>query len=277
VVLEDLPEAYRLFLNRAEGRHNDITVDLELADLPATERMTKLFDTEGSWSLYRDDEGYMVLLSPGALVGKGLWAARYKPGAGRISIRCSDMMLRKSEGPDLLVNPFQYPLDQILLMYILSQRRGFLVHAAGFGFHDGGFIFPGRSGAGKSTLSRQFIDVPGMNFLSDDRVIIRKMENIFTAFGTPWPGDAGIAENRGLPLSGVFFICHGDRNTIKEIRPGEAVKRLLPVTSVPWYDEKTMSDILSLCEELSMNVPAYELHFRPDREVVDFLEKFMSA
>jgi hypothetical protein len=162
-------------------------------------------------------------------------------------------------------------------MYILSQRQGCLVHAAGFGIHGRGCVFPGRSGAGKSTLSRQFFDVPGIVLLSDDRIIIRKIDKVFRAFGTPWPGDAGIAENSSLPLSGIFFICHGDKNLLKEVKPKEAVERLMPVTSIPWYDEKIMSDILSFCEDMVMNIPAYELCFRPDKEVVDFLEKFVSA
>ena len=51
----------------------------------------------------------------------------------------------------------------------------------------------------------------------------------------------------------------------------------MPITSIPWFDEKTMSGILSFCEDLILHVPAYELYFKPDTEVVDFLEKFISA
>ena len=64
---------------------------------------------------------------------------------------------------------------------------------------------------------------------------------------------------------------------IRTIKPKEAMERLMPVTSIPWFDEKAMSAILSFCEELVFHVPAYELHFRPDSEVVDFLEKFVSV
>jgi hypothetical protein len=152
-----------------------------------------------------------------------------------------------------------------------------LVHAAGININGRCCVFPGRSGAGKSTLSRQFLNGTGAELLSDDRIILRKIDDIFKAFGTPWPGDAGIAENKNFPLYGIFFIHHAGENMIREIKPREAIERLMPVTSIPWYDEKTMSDILSICEDLVFNVPAYDLHFKPDKEVVDYLEKFVSA
>ncbi len=113
--------------------------------------------------------------------------------------------------------------------------------------------------------------------LSDDRIIIRKMDNIFKTFGTPWPGEEGIAINKSVPLSGIFFISHGSDNRIKEIDKKEALEKLLPVTSIPWYDQEIMTKILNFCEDVISNIPAYELYFKPDFEVVDVLEKFASA
>ena len=160
-------------------------------------------------------------------------------------------------------------------MYLLSQKQGAIVHAAGMSMHGKGYIFPGRSGAGKSTVSRLLLSCETATMLSDDRIIIRKSDNAFRAFGTPWPGDAGIAENRSSELNGIFFIHHDSENSIKKLPPSEALRRLMPVTSIPWYDEKPMSDILQFCEDLVYAIPAYELFFRPDSSVADFMEKFL--
>jgi hypothetical protein len=164
-----------------------------------------------------------------------------------------------------------------MLMYILAQRQGALVHAAGICMQDRAYIFPGRSGAGKSTISRLLLGRDTAPILSDDRIVIRKRDEVFKAFGTPWPGDAGIAENKSSRLAGIFFIYHDRENRIRELTPGEALRSILPVTSIPWYDEKPMSDILSFCEELVYAVPAYDLHFRPDHTAADFLEEFLSS
>ena len=276
---EDLPEVYQPFLGQPDNSKSDadISVDLELNNPPETGRMKNIFDTNDSWSIYLDGNVYVMILNPATLDRRVVWAARFAHDVRQISIFCSDLLLSRTNGSDRLLNPFRYPLDQVLVMYALARREGAVIHAAGMSVNGRGFIFPGKSGAGKSTLSRQFLNRTNIGMLSDDRVAVRKLKGGFEAFGTPWAGDAGIAENKNFPLSGIFFIHHSEKNRIKEIKPNEAIKRLMPVTSIPWYDEKIMSGILSFCEELVFNVPAYELHFKPDSEVVDFFEKFVSA
>ena len=91
-----------------------------------------------------------------------------------------------------------------------------------------------------------------IGLLSDDRIVVRKIDGVFKAYGTPWAGEAGIAVNKNVPLSGMFFINHASDNRIKEITPGQAVKRLLPVTSISWYDREIMFEILTFCEECSV-------------------------
>jgi hypothetical protein len=277
--MDDLPDVYRSFVGETQDRMDGsrVVVDLELNNLPDIGKMIKIFDTDDSWSLYLDEDEYVMLLNPSGLDRKIVWAARFSRDVRRISIYCSELLLRSTEGAVRLLNPFRYPMDQILVMYALAQRDGALIHAAGLNLHGRGYIFPGKSGAGKSTLSRLFLGRDNIGMLSDDRVVARKITGLFEVFGTPWAGDAGIAENKNFPLSGMFFIHHANENIIKEIAGKKAIERLMPVTSIPWYDEKTMSGILSFCEDLVLNIPAYDLHFRPDKEVVDFFEKFVSA
>jgi hypothetical protein len=136
-------------------------------------------------------------------------------------------------------------------------------------------MFAGKSGAGKSTLSRNFQSA-GYEVLSDDRIAVRKMDKDFFAFGTPWSGDANIALNKGLPLGGIFFISHSANNVIREVTPAEAAERLMPVTSIPFYDKETTLCILAFCEDLVLHIPAYELSFKPGSEVVDLVEEYVS-
>jgi hypothetical protein len=167
-------------------------------------------------------------------------------------------------------------VDQILLIYFLSQREGALIHAAGIDINGKGYIFPGKSGAGKTTLLKQFVAKNHKGLLSDDRIVIRKIDNNFMAFGTPWPGEGKIAVNKSVFLNGIFFITHSSVNRIEQIKPQKAFEKLLPVASIPWYDEEIMTKILSFCNDLISNIPAYELHFKPDAEVVDVFEKIVS-
>jgi hypothetical protein len=53
----------------------------------------------------------------------------------------------------------------------------------------------------------------------------------------------------------------------------EALEKILPVMSVPWYDAAVMEKVLHFVEEMSVNIPCYEIEFVPDAQAVSFLEE----
>ena len=277
IILEEKDPAYQHFFTKkndsAQAIHLEIT--LELTAFPSIGRLIKIFDSGQSWMMFRDNDDYVV--TPHMPDGKEpVWIARISRNLASVTVHCSEESTRRGNGRVMVSNPVRYPLDQILLMYILAKRRGILLHAAGADINGQGMIFLGRSGAGKSSISRQLAIRKEITMLSDDRIVVRKMENGFKFFGTPWPGDAGMALNQGVCLSEIFFIYHGAADKIQPISPGEAFKKLMPVTSIPWYDKEILPEILRNCEDLVSCVSAYDLYFKPTVEVVDVLEKFIS-
>jgi len=279
VILRGMPDIYQPFLidNSTDNESIKTDIRLELENIPDTREMTKLFETGQSWSMFKKDDEYYLVLNPASLDKKVVWLAHFNDELKKITIYCSDLLINEDSDRTLVSNPVSYPLDQLLLMYILAQKGGILMHAAGIDVNGRGYIFPGRSGAGKSTLSRQFLTRKDNIILNDDRIIIRQINDVYKVFGTPWPGELGIAENKSTLLHGIFFIHHGNENTVKKLAPWEAMERLMSVTSIPWYDEKIMTNILQFCEDMVSDVPAFELHFRPDDKVAVFFEKFVSS
>ncbi len=273
-----LPDTYSQFIRSGDTPGGDITINvrIETGSMPDTTKMIKIFDTDQSWSIFRQNDNYVLSLNYPTAKGQAIWLAAFDRHCDTISIYCSDLLIEKVDGLTTCFSPLTYPLDQILLMHILAAKGGELLHAAGVDIDNRGCVFPGRSGAGKSTLSRLLLPMKIAKMLSDDRMIIRKIDNRFRAFGTPWAGDVAIGENRSVTLERIFFIHHADTNRIIDLSPKDAVKRLMPVTSIPWYDERAMQNMLAFCEDIVMNIPAYELHFRPDSEVVTFLEDFIA-
>jgi len=274
-----LPGTYRQFIKGtiSPGKDINVNVRIETGNMPDTRQMTKIFDTGQSWSMFRQNDDYLLSLNFPTVNGQAIWLATFNVLCDDISIYCSDLLMNKETGLTTYFTPLSYPLDQLLLMYMLAGKSGALLHAAGVSMNNRGYIFPGRSGAGKSTLSRLFLGRDTAEMLSDDRIIIRKIDGKFKAFGTPWAGEAGIAVNKSVNLSGIFFITQANSNRIEEIKPQNALERLLPVVSIPWYDKEVMIKILDFCEDLISDVPAYELFFKPDNEVADFLDKFSAS
>jgi hypothetical protein len=279
IILQEFPSIYQPFLEKSIAGNGKITfhIRFELHDIPDTDTMTKIFDTDDSWSMYADKDGYIMKLSPPVLDKRIVWMARFDKNFSQTTVYCSDLLGKETDSGMKFLSPVLYPLDQLLLIHILAQNQGALIHAAGIELYGKGYIFPGRSGAGKSTISLQFGKRKHFGLLSDDRIAVRKINNTLTAYGTPWAGEAGIADNSSSPLCGIFFIRQGAENIIKELQPKEALERLIPVTSIPWYDEEIMTKVLFFCEHMVSVVPAYDLFFKPDSEISDVLEKYLST
>ena len=251
----------------------DIRVDVVSGPAPAGlvggpgERL--VFDTGVSWSLYRRDDGYRISFR---LAGETEEYLHALSDAATTSVRvfADAAPLSRAAGRDVwLADPVCYPLDQLLLMNHLAQRGGVVVHSCVLSLGDAGFVCCGASGAGKTTLARALM-AAGLEeaVLSDDRAIVRVDAGGAVAWGTPWPGDAGIARNSGAPLAALLFLTQAPpgagTSALTQISAGDAFKRLLPVVSCPWYDEEGMAGVFATCERLVSEHPCYDFAFRPD-------------
>lgn len=264
-----------------------------------------LFQGGELWHLQAEDKGYrLTFVDPPATPAEGVDPATGGPTGGgpvaaaappdddpplyaAIALANADttrvqVHTRQYERPYLappapLHNPVGYPLDQLLLMNHLAPRGGAIVHSASAVVEGRGLVFPGVSGAGKSTLSRLFM-AAGLEdtLLSDDRTILRWEESPteqlgFWAWGTPWPGDAHIARNAGAPLAALLFLVKAEVNRIVPVSPAEALRRLMPKVSCPWYHAELGNQVLDTCARVVESVPTFDLHFRADGEVVPLL------
>jgi hypothetical protein len=275
LTLSNRTPAYDSFTKTPENRSGDIRINIRINTgvIPEMHFQTPLFEGGDAWAIYSSENGYNLTLNPPAFDDPVL-LARINHDYTNVSIFCSEILFQIKEDKKILTNPVSYPLDQILLMHLLGMNSGMLTHAFGVSVNDKGFLFPGVSGAGKSTLSRQFTKCSMYEKLSDDRIAVRNIEDDFYIYGTPWPGEAEIALNKRVPLKGVFFLNHGTSNTVKEITPAQALKRILPVASIPWYKIDIMTNLLYLCENLVSRIPAYELCFKPDIEIISVMERY---
>ncbi len=261
--LPPFPQSYQAFRSPAAPAGEvvvlptDIRVEQDLR-IPPGERV---FSSGGSWCLDRDGEGYLLYHELPISEGTAWWLARFPADVSRLVLTINDSAY----------NHLTYPLDQIVLMYLLGRHGGVIVHGAGFGLESRGIAFLGPSGAGKTTISA-LLRRGGWSPLSDDRLIIRKIGAGHLLYGTPWPGEGMIAENRSFPLERVFFLQHGVEHRLRELSPADALRRLAAVTSIPWYDREALPGVLDTCDELIRSVRFGELTFRLDDTVRTFLE-----
>ena len=242
---------------------------------PAINQLDKVFDSNSLWSYYKKENDFYIV-SRFPLYEDPIWIAGVQSSKQHITIYCSPETIMKPKN-QMMFNPMMYPLDQILMMHFLALNFGMLIHAAGWRINDSGWVFAGKSGAGKSTISNLIVEHTGTEFLSDDRIIVRKINNEFLMYGTPWPGDAGYAVNDSVPLKGIFFLSKGQENSIQKLNSSDAVSRLMPVASIPWYDREKVELLMDFCDTLIGAIPMYELTFVPGKSAVDMLSGFVNV
>lgn len=249
-----------------------VTVSPGVTLIPA--EAIPLFETGESWSISREGPDYLLSVSLTAY-SESLSLTRFKLNDRSVSVTYSSAVERESSAAGRHVpDPFHCPVDRVVLMYQLAALEGALVHSCSASHGGRVFLFPGIAGAGKSTLGRLLAAVNDWTVLSDERAAVRKVPAGYTVFGTPWPGDARIALNASGPLAGVFFLSHAALNEIEPLCASEALRELLPATSVAWYDRGLLPLQLSFVEALVSDVPCFRLRFAPGPAVVEVLERF---
>lgn len=270
--------AYQPFLLTKKPDTVDIQVLISQApvDFAKAIELPRLFDGGGAWELFGNTNEYIITLNPNKQTAP-LWTITADPGFTRLTAYAHPDLIKRLNGRPVIPCPIVYPLDQIVLIHHLANRRGLLVHCAGLDCQGQGIIFPGPSGAGKSSVSRLLQSTNNVVMLSDDRMVIRQIHNRIHMCGTPWAGDAKIAVNRKSQLGAICFLTHADDNRLAHLTPDQALKRLLPVASLPWYAREILPQMLDLCGNVLKQVPAFELQFCLNKDLADILADILQG
>jgi len=252
--------SYFGFTGRTPAAGDEVVcVEVAAGDPALPPSAQRMFEAGGAWSAYRlpDGDRAIAITPPGVGI---LMSARFNPALTRVSVTCAPRLLAEGR----LLDPMRYPLDQLLLMYRLAAEGGAVIHCAVVALGDSTVICPGVSGAGKTTLARQLEGHKGLSVLSDDRAVVRRAAGAYVAWGTPWPGEGGCAQNQGRPLAAIGFLEKGPAAGAKPLSPREALARMAPVASVPWYDREVGPRVFDGLAALCAGVPASTLTFAPD-------------
>ena len=265
-------EAMEKFL--AAPSDPDSTVTAGWGDPGGASPAELVFDSGGVWKLYRHGARHRFLFSSPALSPLPYKEATFEPdfSSGEVTLR------RACFQPAQGLWPLEYPLDELLLQGLLARGRGAEIHACGIAGSSGrGLLFVGQSGAGKTTMARLWEGVPGVTVLSDDRVILRRVGDRFTMYGTPWHGEAALAAPASAPLTGVFFLEHGAANTLVPLRGATAATRLFASGFPPFFDRAGLDFTLKFLGDLVAEVPCHELCFARDNRVVEFVQSWAGS
>jgi len=245
---------------------DEIRLHVHYGSVPELNRIEKIFDSGSTWAFYRRDGKYVLqddrlipASSPNVVV-----VLEPDPASGDVYIK--NDFTKKSIFPD----PLGYPLNQILMILLLSKGEGMIFHACGIDDGGCGYLFLGNSTHGKSTMARLWFEQHA-TILNDDRIVVRKKDSGFWMYGTPWHGDFKEFSPKGLEIHKIFILHPQGKNSAVPKNGAEGVAMLLARSFPPLWDHQGMVYTADLCHGLVEKIPCHELNFEPDTRVVDFV------
>ncbi|MDT8382074.1 MAG: hypothetical protein RQ728_07445 [Brevefilum sp.] len=167
--------------------------------------------------------------------------------------------------------PLSYPMGELLMINLLGLDRGIMLHASGVIYKGEGYLFPGQGGAGKSTIARLWNQLPGVEAINDDKVILRKMGDTYFIYGTPWHGEGGLALPQSAPLKQIFLIEKSEHNYISALSQTQSIIRIMNGAFLPLWDQQKMDFTLGFLSDLTKDISVQELGFVPDKSIIDFI------
>lgn len=248
-------------------------------EVPRPDLLSPVNQSDDTWSMLSDERRHVFQMKTQRDTDVPEWSITVDRGFNHGRIYCSDKLIEPSGKSRLAHGIIRNPLDQILVIHMgLARSASMLLNAAGGSIDGHGVLFAGATGTGKSTISKLLGKAPNARFLSDDRIVLRRFGSKLSMYGTPWPGDAGVAVNESVPLKAICFLRHGNRTELTRLDAEDAHSRLLPVTSVPWHEPALADRAKSLCDFLVDRYPAFDLSFRPEAdELESVIEDFSHA
>lgn len=258
-----LPAPYRHFVTDL-AKDVTVTVRTDFSPLNGSIR-EKLFDTGPNWSLFRLENQYIIQTM--------FVDAFCEPDYSNIDI------YPRREPEEVIPHPafLAYPLPEIVMINLFARHGGVLLHSCGIVHQGEGILFCGMSGAGKSTLANIWQQEKDTIVLSDDRIIVRKINAQYMMYGTPWHGEAGHCSSLNAPLSRIFFIEHASENQLRDISRPEAVSHLVTRSFPPLWNNEGMSQTLEFLDNMTLKIPCTTLGFVPDGHVIECVKNSLKS
>lgn len=205
------------------------------------------------------------------------------PATGGLATRCGGYICNSSENADIRISEDEYKvenwptLSESDAIYLesgfqfyrkLLPHGGIMLHASAVAVEDRAYLFSGPCTVGKSTHTKLWQSNFGEQacVFNDDKPAIRKMDDVWYAYGTPWCGKDGINENKKVPLAGICFLKQGTENSIRRLSKIEAVGRIMSQTNHRFKSTEGLDMLLKIVDQLVREIPVYELTNKPEPE-----------
>ena len=184
------------------------------------------------------------------------------------SISVSDSEIEEEKKKDDLNHTLGY-LESICcyrkICLELVNFDAFLIHACTVKIDNYAYLFSAKSGTGKTTHCKLLKDYLGdrLSFINGDKPVIRIIDGVPIAFGTPWNGKERYGENTNAHVKAIIFVERSKDNSIELIKKESLLSKILNQILIP-NNEDGVTKTFILVDTLLNNTKQYILKCNMD-------------
>lgn len=138
-----------------------------------------------------------------------------------------DEIQRRADHYGFTIPLAEYQLSCELFCKEVLRYNAFVLHASAVLLGDKVYMFSAPSGVGKSTHAAIWKRCLGGRVINDDKPLIRLVDGVFHAYGTPWCGSGFERLNEQGVVQTLFFIKRAVQNKIIRFNSEKALYLLL--------------------------------------------------
>ncbi|MBA7605097.1 hypothetical protein ES703_12226 [subsurface metagenome] len=160
---------------------------------------------------------------------------------------------------------------RIIYNILITKEGGLVLHACGIVKDNKTYIFFGPSQSGKSTVAHLSTNC---TTLSDDLIVIKRVNGSCKVFGTPYwdrlKEDQG--KNGVFEIAGLFKLVKDNKTYLKRLSYSQGLAEVFTLPGIP-KELQPIDRLLNISSHLIREVPCYELHFLPNKSFWRIIEK----
>lgn len=164
-------------------------------------------------------------------------------------------------------------LDFLALEEGLLENYAFILHASIVLWQGKGILFTAPSGVGKSTQAELWHRYHGADILNGDRAVIRRMDGLYRAYGSPYAGSSGIYRDQSVPVEAIIILEQTQENRIRKCFGKEAFVPMFRETLMNTWNQNYIGAMVELIGNAATEIPVYHLACRPDKEATDLVRQ----
>lgn len=149
----------------------------------------------------------------------------------------------------------------------LPEYGGTVFHGAVIALDGVAYLVTAKSGVGKTTHLGLWLSEFGsdVHILNGDKPILRVIDGVVYACGTPWRGKEFYGVNEMLPLGGIAFLSRAAENSAKRVAPSEVLNEFITQSYVPKNPIGARLGLITLNKILT-STPLYRLFVNMEPE-----------